>query len=54
MCHQIAGVNSVMYYGTEILRENGLDTQAALVANIANGVSHRIPPLKCILIDQVF
>jgi major inositol transporter-like SP family MFS transporter len=38
VCQQIAGVNSVMYYGTEILRQNGLGTQAALVANIANGV----------------
>ncbi|GAC70611.1 sugar porter family MFS transporter [Gordonia soli] len=35
---QISGVNSIMYYGTQILKESGFDTQAALVANIANGV----------------
>lgn len=27
-----------MYYGTQILKESGFDTQAALTANIANGV----------------
>ncbi|WP_010648022.1 sugar porter family MFS transporter [Oceanobacillus massiliensis] len=35
---QITGVNSIMYYGTEILRTAGFGTEAALVANIANGV----------------
>lgn len=35
---QITGVNSIMYYGTEILKNAGLGTEAALVANIANGV----------------
>lgn len=35
---QITGVNSIMYYGTEILRTAGFGTQAALIANIANGV----------------
>lgn len=35
---QITGVNSIMYYGTEILRTAGFGTQAALTANIANGV----------------
>ena len=35
---QITGVNSIMYYGTEILKESGLGTKAALVANIANGM----------------
>lgn len=34
---QITGVNSIMYYGTEILRDAGLGTQAALVGNVANG-----------------
>lgn len=27
-----------MYYGTEILREAGFQTEAALIGNIANGV----------------
>lgn len=35
---QITGVNSIMYYGTSILTEAGLDTDSALTANIANGV----------------
>jgi len=35
---QITGINSIMYYSTEILTQTGLGTQAALVANIANGV----------------
>lgn len=35
---QITGVNSIMYYGTQILQESGFSTDAALVGNIANGV----------------
>ncbi|WP_330256654.1 sugar porter family MFS transporter [Nocardia sp. NBC_00565] len=35
---QISGVNTIMYYGTQILEESGFDKQAALTANIANGV----------------
>lgn len=35
---QITGVNSIMYYGTEILIEAGFETNAALIANISNGV----------------
>ncbi|WP_260450311.1 sugar porter family MFS transporter [Listeria booriae] len=35
---QITGVNSIMYYGTEILRDAGFGTEAALIGNIANGV----------------
>ncbi len=35
---QITGVNSIMYYGTEILRNSGFQTEAALIGNIANGV----------------
>ncbi|MGG5753094.1 MFS transporter [Zafaria sp. Z1313] len=38
VCQQITGVNSIMYYGTEILKQAGFGTQAALTANIANGV----------------
>jgi major inositol transporter-like SP family MFS transporter len=34
---QITGVNSIMYYGTEILKDAGFKTQAALIGNIANG-----------------
>jgi MFS transporter, SP family, major inositol transporter len=35
---QITGVNSIMYYGTEILKDAGFKTEAALIGNIANGV----------------
>jgi major inositol transporter-like SP family MFS transporter len=35
---QITGVNSIMYYGTQILEDAGFETEAALIGNIANGV----------------
>lgn len=35
---QFAGINSVMYYGTQILHESGFASNAALIANVANGV----------------
>ncbi|MCM3652284.1 sugar porter family MFS transporter [Metabacillus litoralis] len=35
---QITGVNSIMYYGTQILKDAGFQTKAALIGNIANGV----------------
>ncbi|MGO4228817.1 sugar porter family MFS transporter [Arthrobacter sp. YAF34] len=35
---QITGVNSIMYYGTQILAQSGFGREAALTANIANGV----------------
>ncbi|WP_338450623.1 sugar porter family MFS transporter [Niallia oryzisoli] len=38
MVNQITGVNSIMYYGTQILQESGFGTQAALIANISNGL----------------
>lgn len=38
MAQQITGVNSIMYFGTQILVQSGFDTSAALIANIANGV----------------
>ena len=34
---QITGVNSIMYYGTQILAQSGFGREAALTANIANG-----------------
>ncbi len=34
---QLTGVNSIMYYGTTILRDAGFETNAALIANVANG-----------------
>jgi len=35
---QITGVNTIMYYGTQILTEAGFTADSALTANIANGV----------------
>ncbi|MFP7170513.1 sugar porter family MFS transporter [Terribacillus sp. 7520-G] len=35
---QITGVNSIMYYGTQILSDAGFGRDAALIGNIANGV----------------
>ena len=35
---QITGVNAIIYYGTQILADAGFGTEAALTANIANGV----------------
>ncbi|MCY8132008.1 MFS transporter, partial [Bacillus spizizenii] len=36
--NQITGVNSIMYYGTQILKESGFGTKTALIANIGNGL----------------
>lgn len=35
---QFAGINSIMYYGTQVLRDSGFGSNAALIANVANGI----------------
>lgn len=35
---QLTGINSIMYYGTELLKDAGFSASAAIIANIANGV----------------
>jgi len=35
---QFTGVNSIMYFGTQILTEAGLAQRSALIANVVNGV----------------
>ena len=35
---QLTGINSVMYYGTQLLTSAGLDSGVAIIGNIANGV----------------
>jgi MFS transporter, SP family, major inositol transporter len=35
---QLTGINSVMYYGTELLQEAGFSDNAAIILNILNGV----------------
>lgn len=38
-CSQLTGVNSIMYYGTQILNQSGFSMQAALIANTLNGLT---------------
>ncbi|GKU83597.1 sugar porter family MFS transporter [Niallia sp. NCCP-28] len=35
---QLVGINSIMYYGTQILQNSGFGTKAALIGNVANGL----------------
>ncbi|MFB9761501.1 sugar porter family MFS transporter [Ectobacillus funiculus] len=35
---QLVGINSIMYYGTQILENSGFGTKTALIANVANGL----------------
>jgi len=35
---QITGVNSIMYYGTQLLQRAGFSTNASLIGNVANGI----------------
>ncbi|WP_164509411.1 sugar porter family MFS transporter [Companilactobacillus jidongensis] len=39
---QIVGINIMMYYGTTILESSGFSRNAALVANIANGLTSTV------------
>ncbi|HEY0217939.1 MAG TPA: sugar porter family MFS transporter [Cellulomonas sp.] len=36
--NQLGGINAVMYYGTQLLRQSGFSGDVALVVNILNGV----------------
>lgn len=36
--NQLGGINAVMYYGTQLLRQTGFSGDVALVANVLNGV----------------
>lgn len=35
---QFAGINSIMYYGSQVLQSSGFGANAALIANVANGI----------------
>jgi sugar porter (SP) family MFS transporter len=37
VAQQLTGINSIMYYGTQMLTEAGFSASAAIVANVANG-----------------
>ena len=36
---QLTGVNSIMYYGSQVLKESGFSMQAAIIANTLNGLA---------------
>jgi major inositol transporter-like SP family MFS transporter len=38
VAQQLTGVNSIMYYGTQVLQESGFSQQGALIANVGSGV----------------
>ena len=41
IAQQCTGINSIMYYGTQVLTRAGFSASAALIANVANGVLRR-------------
>ncbi len=55
IAQQCTGINSIMYYGTEVLTRAGFSSSAALIANVANGVLAVIGSTICLffLMDRV-
>jgi sugar porter (SP) family MFS transporter len=52
---QCTGINSIMYYGTQVLTQAGFSADAALIANVANGVLAVVGSMICLffLMDRV-
>jgi sugar porter (SP) family MFS transporter len=52
---QCTGINSIMYYGTQVLTRAGFSASGALIANVANGVLAVIGSSICLffLMDRV-
>jgi major inositol transporter-like SP family MFS transporter len=52
---QTTGINSIMYYGTQVLERAGFSASAALIANVANGVLAVVGSTICLffLMDRV-
>jgi len=52
---QCTGINSIMYYGTQVLTQAGFSASAALIANVANGVLAVVGSTICLfwLMDRV-
>lgn len=52
---QTTGINSIMYYGTQVLTRAGFSASAALIANVANGVLAVVGSAICLffLMDRV-
>nr|WP_240757382.1 sugar porter family MFS transporter [Nakamurella flava] len=54
VAQQFTGINSVMYYGSQVLTMAGFSQSAALIANVANGVLAVLGAVVCLwfLIDR--
>ncbi|MFR2987769.1 MAG: sugar porter family MFS transporter, partial [Faecalibacillus sp.] len=52
--NQFTGVNSIMFYGTEILKTSGFTTNAAFLGNVANGVIAVIAMITSIMMMDRF
>ena len=52
---QCTGINSIMYYGTQVLTRAGFSASGALIANVANGVLAVVGSTICLffLMDRV-
>jgi len=55
IAQQCTGINSIMYYGTQVLTRAGFSASAALIANVANGVLAVVGSAICLffLMDRV-
>jgi MFS transporter, SP family, major inositol transporter len=55
IAQQCTGINSIMYYGTQVLTQAGFSASAALIANVANGVLAVVGSAICLffLMDRV-
>ena len=55
IAQQRTGINSIMYYGTQVLTLAGFSSSAALIANVANGVLAVAGSAVClfVLMDRV-
>ncbi|MHC8609824.1 sugar porter family MFS transporter (plasmid) [Paenarthrobacter ureafaciens] len=47
---QLTGINSMMYYGTQVLEQAGFDRNAALGFNVLNGVASVVPMIVALYI----
>jgi major inositol transporter-like SP family MFS transporter len=45
---QMTGINSILYYGTQVLEEAGFSANAALIANVFNGVVSVVGSAICL------
>jgi MFS transporter, SP family, major inositol transporter len=47
---QLTGINSMMYYGTQVLEQAGFDRNAALSFNVLNGIASVLPMIVALFI----